>query len=313
MKKIFSFVVTFLLIHFCNNAFAADKLVVLLDWFANPNHAPLFVAKDQGFFKKYNLEVELIGPADPSDPPKLVAAGKADIAITYQPEFLEQVDQDLPLIMIGTLINKPLGCLVVLKNGPIQSIKDLKNKTIGYSGGGKNNATIKIMLEKQGLNVTDVNLLNIHYDLTQALLAKKVDAVTGMMRNFEIIQMELTGTPGRAFYPEENGMPNYSELIFVSQLKKAHDPRYSRFLAAITEGELYLDKHPQETWQIFAKNHPELNNELNRRAWFATIPYFTKQPAKIDKTTFLHFAQFMQKNGLIKTIQPITRYVAIQE
>ncbi len=309
MKKIFAL----LLLCFCNNLFATDKLIVLLDWFANPDHAPLFVAQQQGFFKKQNLDVELIGPADPSDPPKLVAAGKADIAITYQPEFLEQVDQGLPLTMIGTLINRPLGCLVVLKNGPIKSIQDLKNKTIGYSGGGKNNATVKIMLEKNGVNLNAVNLLNIHYDLTQALLAKKVDAVTGMMRNFEMIQMELAGMPGRAFYPEENGMPNYSELVFVSQLTKANDSRNSRFLMALTEGVSYLRKHPEETWQIFVKTHPELNNELNRRAWFATIPYFTKEPAKIDKPAFLHFAQFMQKNGLIKTIQPITRYVVTQE
>src|SRR5580700_9623745 len=89
-----------------------QRLTVILDWFPNPDHAPLIVAKQQGFFKEQGLDVELIGPADPKDPPKLVAANKADIGITYQPEFLQQVDQGLPLVQIGNLIDRPMNCLV---------------------------------------------------------------------------------------------------------------------------------------------------------------------------------------------------------
>jgi putative hydroxymethylpyrimidine transport system substrate-binding protein len=313
MKKIFVIFATIILVVLTSASYGADKLTVLLDWFMNPDHAPLFVTKEKGYFAQKNLDVDLIGPADPADPPKLVAAGKADIAITYQPEFLEQVDQGLPLIMIGTLINKPLTCLVVMKNSAIKSIHDLKGKQIGYSGGGKNNAILKIMLEKHGMSLNDVNMINIHYNLTQALLSGKVDAVTGMMRNFEVTQIELTGSPALAFYPEEHGMPNYSELVFVVNNKTPSDSRYSRFLSALQLGTAYLRSHPEETWREFAKTYPELNNELNRRAWFATIPYFADKPAAVDTKAFVHFAQFMQKNGLIKTVQPLTRYTTIKE
>ncbi|MDR3491931.1 MAG: ABC transporter substrate-binding protein [Gammaproteobacteria bacterium] len=300
------------LICFTTSVFAEDKLVVLLDWFANPDHAPLFVAQEQGFFKQQNLDVKLIGPADSADPPKLVAAGKADIAITYQPRFLEQVERGLPLIMIGTLINQPLNCLVVLRNHSINSLRDLKGKKIGYSGGSLNNITLKIMLEKQGIKVDELQLINIHYDLTQALLSEKVDAVTGMMRNFELTQMELNGHPGLAFYPEENGMPNYSELIFVTQKNLAHDARLPRFLKALKLAVTYLKKHPEDSWKTFAKNHPALNDELNHRAWNNTLPYFSIVPATIQEKSFMHFADFMQKNGLIKTVKPFSEYVALQ-
>ncbi len=310
MKKIF-----ILLFAICltTQIFAADKLVVLLDWFANPDHAPLFVAQDQGFFKQQNLEVQLIGPADSADPPKLVAAGKADIGITYQPRFLEQIEHGLPLVMIGTLINKPLNCLVVLKNSSIKTLDDMKGKKIGYSGGSMNNITLKIMLANNGNLIDDLQLINIHYDLTQALLSGKVDAVTGMMRNFELTQMELNGHPGRAFYPEDHGMPYYSELIFVAQKTQAHDPRLSRFLKAIQQAIVYLKKHPEDTWKTFAKNHSELNDELNHRAWTDTLPYFIQNPAVVHSKTFMNFATFMQKNGLIKIVQPFTTYVALQE
>ena len=308
MKK---WLILFVLIFFPTLTFASEKLVVLLDWFANPTHAPLFVAKENGFFESLGLDVELIGPADPSDPPKLVAAGKADIAITYEPQFIQQVDRGLPLIRIGTLIDRPLNCLAVLKESSIKSIPDLKNKRVGYSTGGVTAIMLKAMLEKNGLTLNDVERVNVHYNLSQALLSKKVDAVTGMMRNFEIIQMELIGHPVRIFLPEKNGVPIFSELIFVVKKNSIRDPRFRKFLIALQQAEMYLQKHPKETWLIFAKKHPELNDELNRRAWFATLPYFTDQPAKFNSKEWLSFIEFMKKNDLIKAVRPINDYAVI--
>lgn len=311
MKKIF--LAIFVLLNLLASCLAAEsqKLIVLLDWFANPNHAPLFVAQEQGYFKQQGLDVELIGPADPSDPPKLVAAGKADIAITYQPQFMEQVEQGLPLIRIGTLVNKPLTCLVVLKNGPIKSIADLKGKHVGYSTGGVTSLSLSVMLKKHGLSLADIKHTNVHYDLTQALLSKNVDAVTGMMRNFELIQLELAGQPGRAFFPEENGVPSYSELILVANKNKLNDQRLNKFLIALQQGIDYLQKHPEESWKAFAKSHPEINDELNKRAWIATLPYFSKHPKEFDKKSWLLFAEFMKENGLITKVRPLSQYVML--
>ena len=95
-------------------AFAEDKLTVLLDWFVNPDHAPLYVAKEKGYFREAGLDVELVAPADPNDPPKLVAAGKADLAISYQPQLQMQAAEGLPLTRIGTLISTPLNTVVAL-------------------------------------------------------------------------------------------------------------------------------------------------------------------------------------------------------
>src|SRR5258708_39959996 len=109
---------------------AADKLTVILDWFVNPDHAPLIVAQEKGFFAEEGLDVQIIAPADPNDPPKLVAAGQADIAVSYQPQFQMQVGQGLPLVRIGTLIATPLNCLLVPADGPIKTIADLKGRKI---------------------------------------------------------------------------------------------------------------------------------------------------------------------------------------
>ncbi len=309
MKKIFILIVLFLTplsSIYCNNSTNLEKLTVILDWFPNPDHAPIFVAEQQGFFKELGLSVELIGPADPADPPKLVAAGKADIAITYEPQFMEQVDQGLPLIRIGTLINKPLDSVIVLKESNIKSMHDLKAKRIGYSTGDI--ASLKVMLSNNGVNIKDVLLINVHYDLTQALLTRKLDAASGMMRNFELIQLEIMQHPGLAFYPEKNGVPIYNELIFVTRSDNTHDPKLKKFLLALKKGVYYLQSHPEESWRKFAQSHPELNDELNHRSWFVTIPYFAKNPEQFDSTEWLNFARFMQKNGLIKKVQATDVY-----
>ncbi len=307
MRRLLCSLTVTLLLFSCN-LYANEKLTVLLDWLPNAGHAPLFVAKEKDFFKAEGLDVDLIGPVNPSDPPKLVAAGKTDIAITYEPQFMEQVDQGLPLIRIGTLVDKPLDCLITLEESKIATISDLKGKRIGYATGSINSVSLKTMLENNHLSLSDVKQINVNYNLVQPLLTKKVDAVTGVMRTFEVIQLELNKHPVRAFFPEKNGVPTYSELIFVANTKNITDPRFKKFLVALKKAGLYLQKNPEETWKIFSKNHPELNDELNHRAWFSSLPYFAENPNIFNEKEWLDFANFLYKNGLIQKVQPMERY-----
>ena len=287
---------------------AAEKLSVMLDWFVNPDHAPLIIAKEKGFFEAAGLDVKLIAPADPNDPPKLVAAGKADLAVSYQPQLHVQVAEGLPLIRIGTLVSTPLNSLVVLKNGPIKSIKDLKGKKIGFSVGGFEDALLAAMLSKHGLSLKDIILINVNFSLSPSIVAGKVDAVIGAFRNFELNQMDIVGKPGRAFFPEEEGVPPYDELIIVAHKGKVSDPRYRKFLNALELGVQYLLNHPKESWAAFTGAHKNLNDELNKRAWRDTMPRFALRPAAFDKVRYQRFAKFLKKQGLIKDIMPVADY-----
>ena len=181
-------------------ASAADKLTVLLDWFVNPDHGPLIVAQELGLFIEYGLDVELIAPADPNDPPKLVAAGKAEVAVSYQPQLHLQVAEGLPLVRFGTLVATPLNTLTVMADGPIKTLADLRGRNIGFSIAGTEEATLNAMLRTVGLTVADVELVNVNFSLSPSLISGQVDAVIGAYRNFELNQMDIVGRPGRAFY-----------------------------------------------------------------------------------------------------------------
>jgi putative hydroxymethylpyrimidine transport system substrate-binding protein len=289
-------------------AAAADKLTLMLDWFVNPDHAPILVADKLGYFADRDLEVEIIAPADPNDPPKLVAAGQADIAISYQPQLHIQIDQGLPLTRIGTLVATPLNALVTLDDGPIKSIADLKGGKVGFSVGGFEDALLGAMLATHGLSLDDIELVNVNFALSPALLSGQVDAVIGAFRNFELNQLDLEGSPGRAFYPEEEGVPAYDELIFIANAAKLDDSRLPRFLDAIEAGTLYLMNHPEESFQLFIEGRPELNDELNRLAWQDTVPRFALRPAAMDHARYERFAAFLEDQGLIKTPPPVADY-----
>ncbi len=295
------------------SAQANDKLTLLLDWFVNPDHAPIFVAQERGYFAARGLDVEIVAPADPNDPPKLVAAGRADIAVSYQPQLHVQVAAGLPLTRFGTLIATPLNTLLVLEDGPVKSIADLKGRKIGFSVGGFEDALLRAMLARHGLSLDDITLVNVNFSLSPALLAGQVDAVIGAYRNFELNQMDIEGYRGRAFYVEEHGVPSYDELILVANPEHMDRAVLRRFLDALEDGVQYLVNHPEESWKLFIRGRSELDDELNRRAWRDTLPRFALRPAALDRARYARFARFMQEQGLIPQALSVAEYATILE
>ncbi|MBB4144997.1 ABC transporter substrate-binding protein [Rhizobium rhizoryzae] len=281
------------------SAYAADKLNVLLEWFVNPDHAPLVVAQQKGYFADAGLEVKLIPPADPSAVPRLVSTGEADIGIHYQPNLYLDTAAGLPLVRFGTLVETPLNTVTVLANGPIKSLKDLRGKKIGFSVSGFEDAMLKRMLAGEGVQLSDVELVNVNFSLSPSLIAGKVDATIGGFRNFELTQMRIEGHEGKAFFPEEHGVPVYDELVFVTRKQLVADPRLPRFLQAVEKAAVYLTNHPDEALGLFLKAYPDLDNELNRKVFVDTLPRLAKRPAALDRTRYQRFGTFMAESGLI--------------
>ncbi len=287
---------------------AADKLTLLLDWHINPDHGPIFVALEKGYFAAAGLEVRMIEPADPNDPPKMVAAGKAELAVSYQPQLHIQVAAGLPIVRIATLIATPLNTLMVMADGPIKTLADLKGRKIGYSVSSTEHAVLGTMLKKHKLILKDVTLVNVNMGLTAALASGQVDAIIGGYRNFEMTQMELLGKKARAFYVEEEGVPAFDELILVTNRNLVNDKRLRRFVDALELGVQFMVNRPDEAWQLFIKGRKSLDNELNRRAWRDTLARFSLTPAALDRARYERFAAFLKENNLVKTLPPLKDY-----
>jgi len=312
MKKQFLLAsLTLLATLFTQSVFAQDKKVTLmLDWFVNPNHGPIVIAQQRGYFKQQGLEVAIQEPADPSLPPKLVAAGNLDLAITYQPNLIIDIAEGLPLVRSATLIATPLNTLMVLDNGKINTLSDLKDKKVGIAISGSEEAIIGKMLETVNLTFNDVEIINVGWALSASLASGKVDAIWGGLRNFESNQLALEGFKSKAYFPEEHGVPAYDELIFVANANNYDADMIKAFNKALEQATIYITNHPQAAWKEFVSYAPDtLDNELNKRAWRDTLSRFALRPSAVDLTRYDDYAQFMFDNKLIKKLPKAKDYM----
>ena len=308
MKKVMLMLAA-LLIAAAAPAEAAQKVRLLLDWFVNPNHAAIFAAKESGAFARQGLDVEMIAPADSASVPLLLAAGKADLAVGYQPQLYTLVDKGVPAIRVGTLIDQPLNTLTALKSSDIHRLKDFEGKTLGYAIPGFEDVAIQTMLRSAGVDVDKVKLINLNMDAASALLSHKISGAMTIYRNYELLELKQQGADTLTFKPEDHGVPAYDELILLANANTAAtDPRIGKFLHGLNEGVAYLRAHPQAVWQAFIRAYPELDTPLNHQAWQATLPLFASDAGRFDAARYQAFARYMLDNKLISQMAPMTRY-----
>lgn len=288
-----------------SQAQAADKLTVMLDWYVNPDHGPIIVAQQLGYFADAGLDVTIIAPSDPNDPPKMVAAGKADLAVAYQPQLYLQHEAGLPLVRVGTLVDTPLYCVLAKADGPIKTLADLKGHTVGYSVPGVEQALLGGMLTHNGVQPDQVTWVNVNFSLVPALASGQVDAVSGAFRNFEPHQLAALGQKGNCFKPEDNGIPPYDELIYEANPKTMDKDRIVRFLKATERATALIASDPDKAWAAYTSYAKDLDDPLNKAAWADSIHYFDPHPMALDTARYADFGAFLKAAGLIKAVPPV--------
>jgi len=279
-----------------------EKQRLILDWFPNADHVPLYAARDLGIFKKHGLDIEFVPPADPNDPLKLVAAGQAAFAVGYEPSVITARSQGLPVKAIGILIDSPLSCLLFLKKSGIRTAANLKGKRIGYSVESIDLPLLRAVAAFGGLTPDDYTPVNIKFNLTSSLLTGQVDAVMGAFWNYELLEVEREKQPGGTLRLEDHGVPPYSEMVFISSdaFLKTHRDVARRFVLAVQEGIAFAKAHPQEAFAVFAKSNPEANEDLDREAFQLSLSLFATSQVQ-STAQWARWAKFAKDHGLIAT------------
>jgi len=271
---------------------AITPLKVMLDWFPNADHVPLYVAQQKGFFEDEGLQVEFQVPANPSDPLKLTAAGKVDLAINYEPEVVIARSEGLDVLSIGILVEHPLTTILFLKDSGIKTPKDLEGKRIGFAVPHLQEILFKAFADYNGLR--NYQLVNIGFNITPSLLTHKVDAVIGAYRNYEKNELELEGQPAGFFALEENGIPDYYELVFITNSTVLSQKRAALkgFLRAVQRAIDFCREHPDEALTLYFKANPDVRKDLDRKAFEDTLPLYAHSQIQKGEVweTFTKFA-----------------------
>lgn len=277
------------------------KVSLMLDWFPNADHVPIYVAQQTGIFEKHGLKVDILVPAETADPLKIAATGKVDIAINYMPEVIIARSEGLKVKSIGVLVEHPLITVLYLKESGIKTPADLKGKRIGYAVPHLQEILFRAFARYNGLKDSDYELINIGFNITPSLLTHKVDAVIGAYRNYEKNEVELEGKEPGVFLLEKNGIPDFYELVFISSDKKIEEKRdaLKSFVMAIDEAIKWTRENPEKALELYFKANPDVRKKLDRKAFYDTIDLYAHTQVQSYKK-WDKFIKFALKEGIIK-------------
>jgi putative hydroxymethylpyrimidine transport system substrate-binding protein len=286
----------------------AEPLTLALDFYINPDHAGIYTALERGYFDEAGLEVEPQVPSDPSAPIRQVAAGRADLAISYEPEVLLAQDQGLPVVAVATLVPRPLTSLISLPEAGIAAPVDLRDKTIATAGIPYQAAYLEAILEKAGLSIDDVVQKDVGFNLLPAILSGSADAMLGGFLNVEGVDLEERGENPRVVPVDRLGIPTYDELVLVASTDRVEDdPEALRlFIAALQRGtQAAVDDPAGATEAILAAGdglEPKLTRAEVDRTLPLLLPEKRSQPyGYMSAREWEAFAGFFADNGLIGT------------
>lgn len=234
-----------------------QKLTVTLDWTPNPDHVGIYDARATGLFARAGLDVTVRAPSDATAPLKLVGVGRSDLAVSYEQELFFAAAKHLPVVAVAAVVPQPLNSFMAIEPS-VRSLRDLKGKTIGVTGVPSDYATLDTALHSVGLRRTQLKIVTVGYNLLPALLAHRVDAVLGVYRNVEGIQLQLRGLHPTIIPVDRAGVPSYDELVLVANKTRLHDdPQYrsavKRFVGAFLAGTADARSNPGRALAIMKK------------------------------------------------------------
>jgi len=282
----------------------AQNLTLMLDWFPNVDHLPIYVAREKGYFAAEDLQVEIISPSDTADALKLAVAGRVDLAVSYEPQTIIAAAEGLPVRVVGRLVAHPLTTLLFLKEKGYSAPDALSGQTIGYTVPGLMDVLLEAFARQNG--ITGYTAVNVGFNIVPALTSGQVAAVMGPFKTYETVTMAAEGIDAAYFELEKWGIPDYDELIFIcgAETLAAQPEMLAGFRRAVARGLADARHHPEASLETYFKAVPDVDRDIERAAFEKTRPYFAESQ-RIDPERWQAFADFALANGLI------TRAVAV--
>lgn len=287
----------------------AQPLSLTLDFYPNPDHAGIYMAKKLGYFEEAGLDVSISAPAEPSAPIKQVAAGRSDLAISYEPEVALAREQGLDVVAVGALVNRPLTSMIWLRKSGIKGVADLKGKTVATAGIPYQEAFLKTILARAKLSTGDVKAVDVGFGLLPALVGGSAQAMLGGYSNVEGVDLRERGKDPVITPVDQFGVPTYDELVLVANSKAlaAEPEKFRLFVAALQRGTEAAAERPNEATKAILEANDALEPKLTRAEIEATLPLLSartkgKPFGYMDPAEWTAFVAWMRDNDLIKAL-----------
>lgn len=206
---------------------------LVLDFQPNAVHSGIYAALAAGAPGRAGIDLEVREPGTSSDAPKLLAAGRADLAIMDINDVGIAREEGAEIVAIGAIVQRPLAAVIAADRGSVRDPADLSGGRVGVTGLPSDDAVLDSVLESAGVEPASVERITIGFDSVPLLAAGRVDAATAFW-NAEGVTLREQGVRTREFRVDEFGAPRYPELVLVSTEERlAEDPE---LIAAVVRG-----------------------------------------------------------------------------
>lgn len=296
------------------------ELTVVLDWYPNALHAFLYQAEQAGYFAEEGLTVNIQPPAGVNDAMSMVAAGKADIGLYYQQDVIQaRVEQGVPVKSIAAVVQAPLNIILSLKEKDITEPADLAGKTVGYAGTELSEALVHSIMQKSGQDPNSVELIDVGFDLMSSMVTGNVDATIGCLVNHEVPQMEKEGFEVNYFFPDDFGVPQYYEGIFLANddMIENEPEVLAGFLRGCQKGFEDFKNDTDAVLQVLLDNQDEsnfpLDPDVEKQSCQTLLPLMETADAPFlsqSESCWQENIDWMYEEGLISTKPDVSEVMA---
>lgn len=246
-----------------------DRLTLALEWFLNPDHAPLLIARERGWLAEAGIELEIVEPEEHLDPLAALEDGSLDLAITEPIHLVQDCAKGAAIQGLARFLHTNGG--VMYRRDRVQRPRDMVGKRLQYPGapGPGGLAIVRTMIERDGgpknAQLTPINNGFMH---TDALLEDKADLATLVFYNFEVLEARARGLDVDYFALRDFGIPDFCQLILVATpawIEERHDLA-SRFLRVLRRAVDVVREDPRtaeaEWWRASGQDAEGLGAEI---------------------------------------------------
>ena len=262
------------------------RTTLLLNWYANPYHVPLFVAKQRGYYEEAGIKLAILEPSDPSDVTEIAALGSVDFALKATIHTIAARKRNLNVCSIGTLLDEPPTGLIAKKSSGINKFQDIVGKKVGYIGEfGK--IIIDDLAKRAGIDPSSYEAVKIGMNVADAIRRGIVDTGIGFI-NFQKIDLENDGEDVnflRIDQLADLGCCCFCsiQIITTEKMIEENPELCKKFMFATMRGMTYTIENPHNALEIFFQEKPYMRNELNQKIFNHTMPYFSRRLENIER------------------------------
>lgn len=262
------------------------RTTLLLNWYANPYHTPIFVAKARGYYADAGINLAILETTDPSDVTEIVGLGQVDLGLKAMIHIVAAQARGFPIQSIGTLLDEPPTGLIALKASGIRSFADIAGKRVGYVGEfGKR--MIEDLAKLAGMDPNSFQTVRVGMNVTDAIRRGAIDTGIGFT-NFQ--QVELEALCGETIMLRLDQLAGLGCCCFCSIQFIAHETvtqqqpeLLKKFMQATQRGAAFTTEQPEEAFELLCLSKPQLRSDLYKKIFTRTLPFFSRNLLNVDR------------------------------